>query len=78
MEEVFKEFDLTEKDVEEIKGHYEVYLAKETDVPKLSLEDYFLSVYELGLLDLEIKEKEKEIIKIKKRLGSISEEYNEE
>jgi hypothetical protein len=74
MEDFFKEFDLTEEDVKKIKLHYEVYLAEESDVPKLSLEDYFLSIFELGLLYNEIQQKEKEILTIKRRLGSISEE----
>ena len=74
MEDFFKEFDLTEEDVEKIKLHYEVYLAKESDVPKLNLEDYFLSVFELGLLYNEIQQKEQEILTIRRKLGSISEE----
>ena len=74
MEEFFKEYEITEELAEETKRRYEIYLANATEEPKLTLEEYFYSLFELGLLYNEIEEKENKILKIKKRLGSISEE----
>lgn len=74
MEDFFKEFDIPKELAEETKRRYEIYLANAPEEPKLTLKEYFYSIYELGLLYNEIKQKEEEILKIKKRLGYISEE----
>ena len=71
MEDIFK--DVPEDVIERIKQHYETYKIT-VEEPVLTFEDFSLKIYELGLLYNEIKEKEKEILDIKKELGSISEE----
>lgn len=77
MEEFFKEFDLTEEDVERTKFIYEEYLSKEPEESKLNMEDFFYCILEIGLIPIEIKMKLERLIEIKKhfKMSTYTEEF---
>ena len=66
MEEFFKELELTEEDVKRTKAIYEEYLIKESEEPKLNLEDFTYCILEIGLIPVEIKLRLERLIEIKK------------
>ena len=69
MEEFFKELELTEEDAKRTKYIYEEYLAKESEEPKLDLEDFTYCMLELGLIPVEIKVRLERLIEIKKHFN---------